>query len=409
MLNIHVFVVSGDEQHRKELCRSRIAAQLCEGDRITELAVAEAESASLNSALNNSDCDICLFIESGVFVPPGFLDAWRKAFSDDAVMLSTCPYVIYTGFAERMNSVIGTNLDALSDELDADSEAWKKYGNIFQLRGAPYDPVTNELIGTVLDLTAICAVRRNAVERCGGFDDRYCLRMTRFADLAMRLRSSGSLISIDAGTPFVDARRHAFMGEGITLERDIRQLLGKYPSNRLELELAFFSADPNRALPEFERLCLCLSGVKCDIPDIKYGELYCLLASDRQPRGQVVFKDNGELRSYELFGLRLPFEAGTFNAAVLSPGWALLPERLLAMLLQELLRVSDCVKLDRSIPDAPPFPNGDAFTLYYPMFFDRLIVEHIGVFDFTERDDRYIYAKWAKGARIMLEKPICSI
>lgn len=386
------------------LCEQSVTAQLSPDDRISR--IEHYDPILLNALIERELRDIILLLDSRALLAPGYLSSIAAAFEKENTVAACGCSVHFILAPFRMKDTVGIGEDELLKELSADFNAWERFESVFHQNIPPFDPDTGVIYDASFEASSQLAISRAAFTLCGGFDSEIENVGGTVLDLCIRLRTLGNFMACpDASACFI-APPNSFIDDKTSNRRDVTRLLRKYPVAQCELVVAFPSADLYAAAGRFEQLCAHIAGENTATPSpVEEGTLCIDFPSAAYPHGLLRSCLDGQCESFELFGFALPYSPSVFKRAVCSPAWVLLPEILLARLLQETLRVADEVLLPR-VPLLPErrFGNGDAFRLYQPIFLDYMYVEDISPFDFSDRDEKYYHVRWHDGAFISFEK-----
>ncbi|MBP3414072.1 MAG: hypothetical protein J6L81_02595 [Clostridia bacterium] len=401
MKTFHVILHSYNGDNR---CVQSVREQLSQDDRLS--CIEHYEPVLLNELIEREQRDIILLLDSRALLAPGYMSSIAEAFEKENTV-AACGCSVHFNLAPfRMKETIGTSEDELLVQLSADFNAWKQFESVFRQTIPPFDPETGVIYDASFEASSQLAISRAAFTLCGGFDAEIENVGGTVLDLCIRLRTLGNFIARpDASACFI-APPNSFIDDKASNRRDVIRLLRKYPVSQCELVVAFPSADLYSAAGQLEQLCAYIAGENtAAAAPVEEGTLCIDFPSTLHPHGLLRGCLDGQCESFELFGLALPYSPSSFKRAVCSPAWVLLPEILLARLLQEALRVADEVLLPR-VPLLPEkrFGDSNAFRLYQPVFLDYIYVENISPFDFSDKDEQYYHVRWHDGAFISFEK-----
>ncbi len=212
--------------------------------------------------------------------------------------------------------------------------------------------------------TGNIAFSRRAFFDVGGFDESFVDRGMEDIDLSYRLHRAGFTFELSetaVGFHYPHPKDHSRTGEADA--RNSFTLLKKYPNAELELLRVVSCTQLNRVLPLIRELL----PVRLPNAVLDVGPIFSALGATEVracvagtypnamfgiPKGvntamlkftALAESANGDKNSMPLIGVATPFEAGTFDLAIIVDSWAFLPFPLAAIQMEELGRISSTV------------------------------------------------------------------
>lgn len=405
-MNIHLISFPSWEFDCPYPLKENLTKILVPGDELSIIDEKVSLAETLNSVCAESKCDIILFVDKSVVPCSSLVASIRKKYDDESVVLAANSLVYYLFNTDRTTDTLGKSHKDLIVEYIDDNDCFKARSNLFSEISFPLIEGTDTIKD--FDLPYLCAIRRDAIQKCGGFDCSFKNSYFIFLDLYRRLRNHGRFVVLDAPTSYLTVNRNQFSFD-VEMQDDFSYFLWKYESPDLIFDF-FPWQDYSLSAEALSKVLSDMSANNLnDTYSVEPGTIHYFFSSSSYPNGLCLAREFDNTRKHESIGLRLPYKAGTFKTAILSPKWSMLPEKLLAIILQEALRIADVVQLDRHIHALPVCDFGNNFTLDFPYLWGQYIVDHICVFDFSNRDNEYIYVKYAKNAGISFEKRITEI
>lgn len=212
--------------------------------------------------------------------------------------------------------------------------------------------------------TGNIALSRRAFFEVGGFDESFVDRGMEDIDLSYRLHRVGVSFELNkdaVGFHYPHPKDHARAGDADA--RNSFTLLKKYPQAELELLRVVSCTQLNKVLPLIREMLPATSPIApLDLSPVfsAFGarEMRTCVAGGYPnsisgiPKGattaMVKFtalaeSANGDMSSMRLLGIATPFEAASFDIAIVVDSWATLPFPLAAIQLEELSRISSTV------------------------------------------------------------------
>ncbi|MBP3414071.1 MAG: glycosyltransferase family 2 protein [Clostridia bacterium] len=358
-----------------------------------------------NRAAAHSAGDILLFLDSDVALFPGSLDIIRAAFDDPETVGASGTTFGNDHSSDQVEIAVGKTIDQLADMFDSDPSSLYAYPTLFDYRWHNPSLTADPSGNWKYYFGCFNAVRADIYRSIGGFDESFVKWGSEDIEFGYRLGKLGKIVYCrDAVVFHFSHARNIFKNTRSNAE-NMCYFLGKHPSLEMEIHCAFkLDANPQR-LDSMRRMCAMIAKHnRCEPPVLREGEAAVMLPSEEHESGCVLYMEQGELHSYELFGFALPAENKRFSRLYICSEAHALPDRLLAMLLQECLRVSHEVLLsneDFCCPpiyfDEPGFYNGSPILNYC-----TLICQFIEDFDFTDADGHYQRVTWKKNLKALL-------
>ncbi|MFI5777524.1 glycosyltransferase family 2 protein [Nocardia sp. NPDC051570] len=322
---------------------------------------AKGVSAARNTGAVHATGDLLVFLDVDCMAHPDCLRAHLDAQQADPI--AACGYVYGRELTPPIwDARLGSDWD-LDDPVGAFNRAAET-------------PVFADPLEQLLDQprrtdwaffwTHNVSIPRSVFERCGGFLEEFEIKGVEDLEIGLRLQRDG------VPTVFLAAAKAMHQphtrNRHDDLQRDRRNdllLLRRHPFPDVEAVCSFDIVNARDLVPELESFgerldpkAVDLAGIGAlpgVIDDLRAAQRVLVLGTAEgwptdQPAPESAVSPLAGLR---LFGTRLPFEAGHFDAAVITDYWRLLPERTLCRILEELLRCSTRVFLLSDVSARP--------------------------------------------------------
>ena len=209
--------------------------------------------------------------------------------------------------------------------------------------------------------TGASSVNKSIFEKCGGFDENFTSWGSEDVDLGYRIDKYCDIGFLkDFHSFHIPHNRDAFAIETSNMHNTL-QMLKKYKTWEFEVLYAF-NGNPNihKSILNIIRQMRTLS-----LTSIKSIEsTNCLILnsiSKEYPQGNLIIYVNNEWEEYNLLGLALPFKSKSFDMACISENIFIYPPILVSRILQETLRVSQNVYIQKTTDNIRIDWNGKTF------------------------------------------------
>lgn len=238
--------------------------------------------------------------------------------------------------------------------------------------------------------TAFSVIPRWAYDACGGFDENFPGWGGEDIDLGYRLSKIGALkISPELRAVHIPHGRNIPMEE-INGRKNMYYMLGKYRNREME-ELLSFALKPyvSDAIDKVKDVMGGLERTDIQSPlgasDILYYPI-----SREDAGGRIVYYENGREISEDFLGLALPFPDSHFELAITTTDLFTYPVGMMTRILQELLRVSDRVKIEKAEPRRISWGKvEDKFKYVFCYYKNYLFADSISDFSIEDGDGFY--------------------
>lgn len=209
--------------------------------------------------------------------------------------------------------------------------------------------------------TGASSVSRRIFEKCGGFDEEFTSWGSEDVDLGYRIDKYCDIGFLkDFHSFHIPHNRDAFAVETSNMQNTLH-MLEKYKTWEFEVLYAF-NGNPNihksiyNIIQQMRTLSLTvINNIECD---------NCLIInsiSKEHPQGNLVTYVNNERKEHNLLGLAMPFKSKSFNMACISENIFIYPPILVSRILQEALRVSQNVYIQKTTDNVRIDWNGKTF------------------------------------------------
>lgn len=209
--------------------------------------------------------------------------------------------------------------------------------------------------------TGASSVNRKIFEKCGGFDEEFTLWGSEDVDLGYRIDKYCDIGFLkDFHSFHIPHNRDAFAVETSNMQNTLR-MLEKYKTWEFEALYAF-NGNPNihksiyNIIQQMRTLSLTfINSIEC--------ENYMIInsISKEYPQGNLITNKDNERKEYHLLGLAMPFKRKSFNTACVSENIFIYPPILVSRILQETLRVSQNVYIQKTDDNIRVDWNGKTF------------------------------------------------
>lgn len=209
--------------------------------------------------------------------------------------------------------------------------------------------------------TGASSVSKAIFEKCGGFDEKFTLWGSEDVDLGYRIDKYCDIGFLpDFHSFHIPHNRDAFAIETSNMH-NILYMLEKYKTWEFEVLYAF-NGNPNIHKSIFNIIQQMRSLMLTSIENID-NDNYLIInsISKKYPQGNVITFSNNNRKDYNLFGLTLPFKSKSFDIACISENVFIYPPILVSRILQEALRVSQKVYIQKTTDNIRIDWNGKTF------------------------------------------------
>lgn len=209
--------------------------------------------------------------------------------------------------------------------------------------------------------TGASSVSRSIFEKCGGFDEKFTSWGSEDVDLGYRIDKYCDIgFLIDFHSFHIPHNRDAFTVETSNMH-NILQMLEKYKTWEFEALYAF-NGNPNihksihNVIKQMQALSL------TSINSIN-GHDYLIInsISKEYPQGNLIACVNNKQSKYPLLGLAMPFKSRSFDVTCISENIFIYPSILVCRILQEALRISKNVYIQKTTDNIRIDWNGKIF------------------------------------------------
>lgn len=209
--------------------------------------------------------------------------------------------------------------------------------------------------------TGASSVNRYIFEKCGGFDENFTSWGSEDIDLGYRIDKYCDIGFLrDFHSFHIPHNRDAFAIETSNMHNTL-QMLEKYKSWEFEALYAF-NGNPNIHKSIYNIIqqmrTLSLTAIKKIESD---NFIIINSISKEYPQGNLITYINNERKEYTLLGLAMPFNSKSVNTACISENIFIYPPILVSRILQETLRVSQNVYIQKTTDNIRIDWNGKIF------------------------------------------------
>lgn len=352
--------------------------------------------------------NIIVFVDSDVIIGPNNLELVRKSFKDNKVVALNGNVFGNNHDVEQFEFSSNISMDEFINMVNQDFSILHDYPSYFDHR------YNNESISNNRNIwndfyTSFAAIRRKEFIEVGRFDEQFQTWGAEDIDLAYRLGQQGDVIFCQ---DIVSFHCPHYKNYYVNFSNDVKNLyymLNKYRNLDIETLCSFFSdvKEVKRVLIKMFKY-IELSNYTENI-ELKDEELFVGFSTSEYPNGYIKYKEKNkkEIQVLELFGLALPFKNKSFKKVYISDAYSGVPENVMCMIFQELIRISECVllpkekkKMKRYDDETEVFDNHSYFALV--CYISQFLLD----FEIKSYDDRYYKISWKPQAKIYLEKEI---
>ncbi len=209
--------------------------------------------------------------------------------------------------------------------------------------------------------TGASSVNRYIFEKCGGFDENFTSWGSEDIDLGYRIDKYCDIGFLrDFHSFHIPHNRDAFAIETSNMHNTL-QMLEKYKSWEFEALYAF-NGNPNIHKSIYNIIQQMRTLSLTDIKKIESDNFIIINSiSKKYPQGNLITCINNERKEYTLLGLAMPFNSKSINTACISENIFIYPPILVSRILQETLRVSQNVYIQKTTDNIRIDWNGKIF------------------------------------------------
>lgn len=209
--------------------------------------------------------------------------------------------------------------------------------------------------------TGASSVSRYIFEKCGGFDENFTSWGSEDVDLGYRINKHCDIGFLkDFHSFHIPHNRDAFAIETSNMY-NILQMLEKYKTWEFEALYAF-NGNPN-IQKSFYNIIQQMRTLSLTFIKSIDGDNFLIInsVSKEYPQGNLITCVNNEWREYNLLGLAMPFKSKSFDITCISENIFIYPPILVSRILQEALRVSQNVYIQKTTDNIRINWNGKTF------------------------------------------------
>lgn len=209
--------------------------------------------------------------------------------------------------------------------------------------------------------TGASSVSRHIFEKCGGFDEDFTSWGSEDVDLGYRIDKYCDIGFLkDFHSFHIPHNRDAFAIETSNMH-NILHMLDKYKTWEFEVLYAF-NGNPNIHKSIYNIIQQMRTLSLMSIKSIESNNFIVINSISKEyPQGNLITCVNNEWKEYNLLGLAMPFKSKSFDIACISENIFIYPPILVSRILQETLRVSQNVYIQKTTDNIRIDWNGKTF------------------------------------------------
>lgn len=360
-----------------------------------------------NTGAKQAKNEIIIFVDGDVIIGPNNINKVRKLHENCDVIGTNGVVFGNDCDAQQFEIVTQMSVDEYAEKLNENFDVLYDYESFFDYRYFNDQYLQDTSKNWTHYFTSFASVKKEAFEQIGGFDENIRSWGSEDIEMAYRLNQYGKIIVDKSIVSFHWAHDKNPFDNFNSNTTNYYYFLYKYRTHQFEIAMAYDVSFPEPLRKWLREIMDTISRRNNNDyrPVLNNNEACIYLTDSKHKDGYIEIKKEDELLTLNLLGLALPVGDKLLDKIYISPYYGLLPESILATILQEAIRISKVVLLPRrKICSEDPMEDelqGRNFYMFNNLF---AVIFKLKYFNFSEYDSEYFRVELKDNANMYVGK-----